>query len=413
VLCTLVVVGFKATWVRLECCVSNQSKNHSRHKTKVPMRSVPQQLHLRTLSSTMSAFARQYAVEIPAVVVDCGSECTRVGYSGAKHGPKLVLDTRLRANPLHNKEAGAAESKEGAGARSRDTSGSHEDVEACGSSLQDSALPPSPIQRRLVEDFDRYETVLRTSFTTLGAKRTSRALLLTEHSRNPVKNRLKTAELMFEALEVPAGYVWTHAALAMYGTGRTSGCVVDIGQDCCHASAIIDGHVLKGATKELTVGGFHVTKRMASLLVDRGAFPSTAAVPGPNGLARVEELKRRYAYAAGLIKEEVRKFVAEGKAIFEERNRVYRLPDGQDVDVGDEAFWAPEVLFHPTLLDLRKPEFVDAISGVLSNDGAGLASITSSCLSSCGEDWVGKLSRNVVLTGGGSLLNGPFVGVAV
>lgn len=39
----------------------------------------------------------------------------------------------------------------------------------------------------------------------------------------------------------------------------------------------------------------------------------------------------------------------------------YALPDGQTVSVGPERFWAPEVLFNPSLLGSESPGLCEAI----------------------------------------------------
>lgn len=48
-------------------------------------------------------------------------------------------------------------------------------------------------------------------------------VLLTEAAMNPVDNRQRTVEIMFESFGVPFTYVAMQAVLALYATGRSTG----------------------------------------------------------------------------------------------------------------------------------------------------------------------------------------------
>lgn len=239
-----------------------------------------------------------------------------------------------------------------------------------------------------------------------GVKRGSRTLVLTEPARNPLDNRLRTAEVMFESLEVPAAFVWSQPALSMYATGRITGCIIDSGLDCTHVAAMLDGHLLRGATQELAVGGADITTRLGTLLAERGAMPASCTQPGADR-ARVDAIKTKYCYVPTIINEELRRWKQEGVSMFKENERVYRLPDGTTIAAEDERFWAPEALFRPSLLSMTRA----ALAGVSelgreSDSGTGLLASTSACIARCGDDLLRPLSRNIVMAGGNSLIPG-------
>lgn len=48
-------------------------------------------------------------------------------------------------------------------------------------------------------------------------------MLLTEAAMNPLQNRQRSVELMFEAFSVPLAFVALQAVLALYASGRTTG----------------------------------------------------------------------------------------------------------------------------------------------------------------------------------------------
>lgn len=48
-------------------------------------------------------------------------------------------------------------------------------------------------------------------------------VLLTEAAMNPLENRQRMVEIMFESFNVPFAYVALQAVLALYAAGRTTG----------------------------------------------------------------------------------------------------------------------------------------------------------------------------------------------
>lgn len=48
-------------------------------------------------------------------------------------------------------------------------------------------------------------------------------VLLTEAAMNPLENRRRMVEIMFECFNVPFAYVAMQAVLALYAAGRTTG----------------------------------------------------------------------------------------------------------------------------------------------------------------------------------------------
>lgn len=51
-------------------------------------------------------------------------------------------------------------------------------------------------------------------------------VLLTEAAMNPLENRQRMVQIMFESLNVPFTYVAIQAVLALYAAGRTTGIVL-------------------------------------------------------------------------------------------------------------------------------------------------------------------------------------------
>ncbi|GAG89501.1 unnamed protein product, partial [marine sediment metagenome] len=92
-----------------------------------------------------------------------------------------------------------------------------------------------PIEHGVVDDWPSMERIWHyTFFTDLRVDPSEHPILLTEAPLNPRLNREKIAEIMFETFNVPALYVATQAVLSLYASGRTTGCVLDIGDGVSH-----------------------------------------------------------------------------------------------------------------------------------------------------------------------------------
>ncbi|ODM91490.1 Beta-centractin [Orchesella cincta] len=161
-------------------------------------------------------------------------------------------------------------------------------------------------------------------------------VLLTEAPLNPRKNREKSAEIFFETLNVPALFISMQAVLSLYATGRTTGVVLDAGDGVSHAVPIYEGFALPHSILRMDVAGRDVTRYLKLLLRKEGHLFKTSAE-----FEIVRTIKEKECYlSSNPFKEES----SDGE------NRVYKLPDGNTLDVGPARFRAPEVLFRPDLL---------------------------------------------------------------
>ncbi|KAH0616173.1 hypothetical protein JD844_027097 [Phrynosoma platyrhinos] len=78
----------------------------------------------------------------------------------------------------------------------------------------------------------------------LKIKSSDRPVLLTEAPLNPLQNRERMTEIMFENFKVPAMYVAVQATVALYATARITGIVLDSGDGVTHTIPIYEGSCL-------------------------------------------------------------------------------------------------------------------------------------------------------------------------
>lgn len=121
-----------------------------------------------------------------------------------------------------------------------------------------------------------------------------------------------------------------------YSTGRTTGVVLDSGDGVTHSVPIYEGFALPHSIMRSDIAGRDVTRFLKLLLRKEGHIFRTTAE-----FESVKRLKEKECYLASLpVKEEsVDKDFAK-----------YRLPDGNEINVGPARFRAPEILFNPDLI---------------------------------------------------------------
>lgn len=195
-------------------------------------------------------------------------------------------------------------------------------------------------------------------------------VLLTMGPLKPKSDREKVCQMMFEVFEVPAMFVTTPAALALYFGG---GCITGIAVDCGHclstAVPIFEGHVLPHAVLHLDVGGRDVTNHLMKIMYDRQDEQTTCF------------LKEKYCYVAERYDEELQYG----------RECTVELPNGESLTLGSERITCSEVLFKPSLL---------------GNASSGIHEVTNESIQKCDVGIQLALYSHVVLCGGTSGFSG-------
>ena len=200
--------------------------------------------------------------------------------------------------------------------------------------------------------------------------------MLTEAPLNPFKNRERAAEVFFESFNVPAMYCAPQAILSLYASGRSTGLVLDCGDGVTHVVPVYEGFALPHAVERADIAGRDVTDRL-QLLLRRGG----CALQTSSEREVVREIKEeccrvsfnpRAEPSAGAVQD-------------------YRLPDGEVIQVGPEAYQAPEVLFQPDLVGSEEPGVHQCLHRALMRSDRDLRS---------------ALYKQIVLAGGSTMFQG-------
>lgn len=206
-------------------------------------------------------------------------------------------------------------------------------------------------------------------------------VLLTEPPQNPLSNRKKIVEYMFETYGFTAANVSIQAMLTLYAQGLLTGVVCDTGDGVTHVVPVYHGFVPQHLIKRLDVAGRHITRYLIKLLLLRGyAFNRTA------DFETVRQIKEKLCYVAHDINTE-RRLAQETTVLVEP----YTLPDGRVIKVGQERFEAPEALFNPSLIDC---------------EGKGMGDLVFDMIQEADMDCRADYYKHIVLSGGSSMYPG-------
>ena len=209
----------------------------------------------------------------------------------------------------------------------------------------------------------------------------NRMILLTEAPQNPIKNREKMVEIMFEHFGFKGVFVHVQAVLTLYAQGLLTGLVLDSGDGVSHVVPVIDGFTKRQATKRLDIAGRTVTERLIELLGRRGY-----AVGRTSDVDSIREMKESVCFVAEERKRWLR-LARETTACAE----LYELPDGRRIKVENERFMAPEIMFEPSLVGL---------------ESVGVSELVFECVQECDMDSRMTMYENIVLSGGSTTFPG-------
>ncbi|KAJ1918772.1 Arp2/3 complex subunit, actin nucleation center [Mycoemilia scoparia] len=307
------------------------------------------------------------------LVVDNGTGFAKVGYAGSNF-PEHVFPSVVGRPMLRAEEASSID----------DFSGQIKDINVGEDAAKLRAVLQMsyPIENGVIKNWEDMRHLWDyTFYEKLKIDPSECKVLLTEAPLNPVANRQKMAETMFETYGFSGIYIAIQAVLTLYAQGLSTGVVVDSGDGVTHIIPVVEGHAFPRLTKRLDVAGRHVTNYLIKLLQLRGyAFNRTA------DFETVRQIKEKVCYTSYDLELD-EKLAKETTTLVE----TYTLPDGRVIRIGSERFQGPECMFQPELIDVESP---------------GVAELLFDCINSAPHDTRPELYKHIVLSGGSTMYPG-------
>lgn len=239
-----------------------------------------------------------------------------------------------------------------------------------------------PIKNGVVQNWDHLQKMWTSMYHDFEVDARDHPVLVTQPPLNPRANREKLVEIFLETFRAPAVSVVTPSLMALYGSGRSTGVVLDIGDGVAHSMAVYQNTPLTHTICRTDLAGRDVTEYLISLVMENGGYAFTSS--SEKDIAR--QIKEKFGYVAERYESEVQFYKSSAS-----KNVCYTLPDGQTVLLGEERFRCAEPLFRPPLL---------------GKEHGGVHQLLLNSIAKSDPDLWKELYQNIVLSGGTTMLPG-------
>uniref|UniRef100_A0A8C6IE39 Actin, epsilon 1 n=1 Tax=Mus spicilegus TaxID=10103 RepID=A0A8C6IE39_MUSSI len=305
-------------------------------------------------------------MEKTPLVCDYGSGFSKVGFSGTQ-APQAVFPTILGKMKHTNVLEGLGEQDWFIGAETQTN--------------RTELNMYYPISRGAITNWDNVEKIWHYSFYhSLQIAPEQHPILITEAPLTSKEAKSRMTQILFETFNFPALYTANQAVLSLIASGRTSGTAIESGDGMTYFVPVMNGYPLHLSTTKLDIAGQDLTLYLMKLLSDNGNVLETIA-----DLEYIRDLKDKYSYVALDYNMEMSKTSAPS---FQKK---FTLPDGKEINLGQEAFMCSEALFDTSLLERANP---------------GIHMLTLESIMSCEKSHQRTLFNCIVLTGGTSACTG-------
>ncbi|KAJ5070638.1 actin-2 [Anaeramoeba ignava] len=199
------------------------------------------------------------------------------------------------------------------------------------------------IEHGIITNWEFMQTLFsRTIRDELEVGLSEHIFLLTEPPLNPKLNREKTTEIMIESFDVRGFYLANQSVLSLYASGKKTGIVIDSGDGFSSVVPIYEGYALPHATMKSDLAGKDLTDYLMKILTEKGYSFTTNSEK-----EIVKDIKEKLCYVAFDFEEEM---ISESSI-----QKNYELPNGKNITLGNEIFKCSEILFQPSLFEMKQP----------------------------------------------------------
>ncbi|KAH3679305.1 hypothetical protein WICMUC_001129 [Wickerhamomyces mucosus] len=311
-----------------------------------------------------------------AIVLDPGSQSTRIGYAG-EDCPRIITPSYARFDELSKV---SEKVKETDGTTSKTPLKKRLNTFYGESSIhypkENSELKPI-IKDGIIEDWDSAVEQWEYLFNTLDVQFDEQPLLLTEPVWNSVENKKKSLEVALETFQFPAFYLASSPACVAFALGRPSALVVDIGHDITSVTPVVDGMVLAKSTLKTHFAGHYLSTQLHNRLklekkeivplykVKSKVLTQPSEVPNwiPKQFSSITKSYDDFQIERTLyeFKETVLKVPTETIDLKKAENddgtfpkRKYELPNGVTIELGRDRFEIGDALFNPEQYEISE-----------------------------------------------------------
>lgn len=378
--------------------------------------------------------------EINALVLDAGSQSTRIGYAGDDF-PKVITPSYYATDDSEKKKIFG---------ESINVPRSNYDIKPI---LSDS----------IITDWDAAMEQYRFYFDNeLGIDYSEQPILITEPIWSEKQQRKQLVESVYENFNFPALYLARSPTCVSFQQGRPNCLVVDIGHDSTTVSPVIDGISLMKNSMRTHYSGQYLSDQFMDLLGTKfenldlqlkykikSKVPTVYPTPPdytlrpsmPTTTQSYDNYQREvllHEMKETLLETPEKPVTDEDINSLKDQKRLFELPLGQSLEFSTERYELADSLFEPGNYSFTSPEFKEKypsengeidiessqfdyrpLKRARKNDGdqaattpspsnseesRGLTQLVSKTLSSIDIDLRSSIAHNIIVTGGVSLI---------
>lgn len=252
-----------------------------------------------------------------------------------------------------------------------------------------------PIRRGKLEDIDAMERIWQyTYLNQLRLDSTEHPLLTNCYPDENKLDKENTAMVFFETFAVPGYYCMNSGLLALYGSGKTTGLVIESGSDVTTVTPVHEGVMVPYAHCLEPIGGSDVDTLLLELLNE--TQPEVARTLSLSSSSFLKEQLNSISLDFQLEESRYRSSATKSNPV--------KLPDGTAIDCGLEALLAAESVMNPSEVAKvlsRNPSASSRMSSITGLSGLALESLFKVEAHLRKDFW-----SNIVLAGGNTLFKG-------
>jgi centractin len=296
------------------------------------------------------------------LIIDLGSGYTKAGLSNEEN-PRLVIESMV-GHPIMTRVIPSNKNQIVVGTKGHS------------SSLYNYQ---QPIKRGIIQNFESTKLIINKILEELRIKSlTDIPILITEATGAPLSQRKKLTELIFENYDASCLYFGNQAVLGLQSLGKTSGCILDIGYGLSQVGCVYNGYKLDHSFDRADIAGSDIDSFLSTLMRRNGLY-----IKPQTEFSLLKNIKETKCKLVDFDKQNLLKLNDFGG--FTQKDETVVLPDGEEVNIGNERFLAPEILFKPDMI------------GLFSK---GVHKLVAESIEKVNIELRNKLYKNIYLTGG-------------
>lgn len=234
-----------------------------------------------------------------------------------------------------------------------------------------------PIEHGIIKNWDFIERVWYNVFdNVMNISTEKHPVILTDSPFNNESSRATMSEIIFETFNVPYLYIYNQSLLSLFANNISTGIVVDLGYGKSSFVGFENGEQLN-TKHSLNIFGNDFNNLLIKLIGyyhGKTNFESEYA-------NQIKEL----CFVSNNLEED------KNLALQKKLDKVFKLPDGNEVIIGRERFECPELLFQPSILGL---------------EDKGIHELVFDLISQVKVENQPKFYTNIILCGGSSMFPG-------